>query len=48
MYQKLLATHRVGFEVLSSGALVPAVEGSTKPMSVIVTNARIGVVEQYD
>jgi hypothetical protein len=36
------------FETSSSGALIPATEGSTKPMSVIVTNAGIAVVEQYD
>jgi len=34
------------FEMSSSGALVPATEGSTK--SVVVTNAVVAVVEQYD
>ena len=36
------------FEVSSSGALVPVTEGSTKPVSVQITNAGIAVVEQYD
>jgi hypothetical protein len=36
------------FEVTSSGALVPATEGSTKPVTVQVTNAGIATVEQYD
>jgi hypothetical protein len=36
------------FEVSSSGALTPAVEGSSKPVTVTVTNAGIAVVEQYD
>ena len=36
------------FEVSSSGALIPATEGSTKPTSMVVTNAGIATVEQYD
>jgi hypothetical protein len=32
----------------SSGALVPPTEGSTRPVSVIVTNAGIAAVEQFD
>jgi Arm DNA-binding domain len=36
------------FEVSSSGALVPVTEGSTKPVSVQITNAGIATVEQYD
>ena len=36
------------FETSSSGALVPATEGSTKPVTVNVTNAGIAIVEQYD
>jgi hypothetical protein len=36
------------FEVSSSGALIPATEGSTKPTSMLVTNAGIATVEQYD
>ena len=36
------------FEVSSSGALVPATEGSTKPVTVTVANAGIATVEQYD
>jgi hypothetical protein len=36
------------FETSSSGALVPPTEGSTKPTSVIVTNAGIAVVDRYD
>jgi hypothetical protein len=34
------------FEVSSSGALIPATEGSTKPTTVTVTNAGIANVEQ--
>jgi hypothetical protein len=47
--QRILA-HAVAqrFEVSSSGALVSPTEGSTKPTSVIVTNAGIAVVEQFD
>jgi hypothetical protein len=47
--QRILA-HAVAqrFEVSSSGALVPAVEGSSKPVTVTVTNAGIATVEQYD
>jgi hypothetical protein len=42
--------HAIGqkFEVSSSGALIPATEGSTKPVTVTVTNAGIAVVEQFD
>jgi hypothetical protein len=36
------------FEVSSSGALIPPTEGSTKPMTVTVTNAGVAVVEQFD
>jgi hypothetical protein len=36
------------FEVSSSGALVPLTEGSTKPVTVTVTNAGIAAVEQFD
>jgi hypothetical protein len=36
------------FETSSSGALIPATEGSTRPVTVTVTNAVIAVVEQYD
>jgi hypothetical protein len=36
------------FEVSSSGALIPATEGSTKPVTVQVTHAGIATVEQYD
>jgi hypothetical protein len=36
------------FERSSSGALVAPTEGSTKPVSVVVTNAGIATVEQYD
>ena len=36
------------FEVSSSGALVAATEGSTKPVSVVVTSAGIATVEQFD
>jgi hypothetical protein len=36
------------FETSSSGALVAATEGSTKPTSVVVTNAGIATVEQFD
>jgi hypothetical protein len=36
------------FEVSSSGALVPLTEGSTKAVTVTVTNAGIATVEQYD
>jgi hypothetical protein len=36
------------FETSSSGALIPATEGSTKPVSVIVTAAGLATVEQYD
>jgi hypothetical protein len=36
------------FETSSSGALVPAIEGSTKPVTVTVANAGIATVEQYD
>jgi hypothetical protein len=36
------------FEVSSSGAFIPATEGSTKPLALHVTNAGIAVVEQYD
>jgi hypothetical protein len=39
---------RQKFEVSSSGALIPATEGSTKSVSVVVTNAGIAVVEQFD
>jgi hypothetical protein len=36
------------FEVSSSGALVAPTEGSTKPTSVVVTNAGIVTVEQFE
>jgi hypothetical protein len=36
------------FETSSSGAFVPVTEGSTKPVTVTVTNAGIATVEQYD
>jgi hypothetical protein len=36
------------FEVSSSGALVSPTGGSTKPTSVVVTNAGIAIVEVYD
>jgi hypothetical protein len=36
------------FETSSSGALIPPTEGSTKPVTVTVTNAGIATVEQYD
>jgi hypothetical protein len=36
------------FETSSSDALIAATEGSTKPVTVTVTNAGIAVVEQYD
>ena len=36
------------FETSSSGALVAPTEGSTKPVSVVVTNAGVATVEQYD
>jgi hypothetical protein len=36
------------FEVSSSGALVPVTEGSTKSVTVQVTNAGIATVEPYE
>jgi hypothetical protein len=36
------------FETSSSGARAPVTEGSTKPVSVQVTNAGTTTVEQYD
>jgi hypothetical protein len=36
------------FEVSSSGALVATTEGSTRPVSVVVTSAGIATVEQFD
>jgi hypothetical protein len=39
---------RQRFEVSSSGALTPATEGSTRPTSIVVTNAGIANVECYD
>ena len=36
------------FETSSSRALIPATEGSTKAVTVTVTNAGIATVEQYD
>jgi hypothetical protein len=47
--QRILA-HAVSqkFEVSSSGALVAATEGSTKPVTLQVTNAGIATVEMYD
>jgi hypothetical protein len=36
------------FEISSSGALVLPTEGSTKPVTVTVTNAGIAVVEQFE
>jgi hypothetical protein len=35
-------------EVSSSGALVAPTEGSTRPTSLVVTNAGIAAVEQFD
>jgi hypothetical protein len=47
--QRILA-HPVAqrFEVSSSGALIPATEGSTKPVTVTITNAGIATVEQFE
>jgi hypothetical protein len=47
--QRVLA-HAVAqkFEVSSSGAFIPATEGSTKPLALHITNAGVAVVEQYD
>jgi hypothetical protein len=39
---------RQRFEVSSSGALVAATENSTRPTSIVVTNAGVVVVEQFD
>jgi hypothetical protein len=36
------------FEVSSSGALVPVIQSSTKPVTVQVANAAIAVFEQFD
>ncbi len=36
------------FEVSSSGALVAPTEGSTRPVSVVVTNAGVATVEQFE
>jgi hypothetical protein len=36
------------FETSSSGALVTAAEGSTKPMTTRVTHAGIAIVDQFD
>jgi hypothetical protein len=36
------------FEVSSSGAVVAPTEGSTKPVTVTITNAGIAAVEQFD
>jgi hypothetical protein len=36
------------FETSSSGALIPATEGSTKPVTVTVTKSGIAAVKQYD
>jgi hypothetical protein len=36
------------FETSSSGALLPVTEGSSRPVTVCVTNAGIATVEQYD
>jgi hypothetical protein len=36
------------FETSSSGALIPATEGSTKPVTMQVTNAGIAAVDQFD
>jgi hypothetical protein len=36
------------FEMSSSGALVPPTEGSTNPVSVVVTKAGLATVFQYD
>jgi hypothetical protein len=32
----------------SSGALVPPTEGSTKPVSLVITNAGVARIERYD
>jgi hypothetical protein len=47
--QRILA-HAVAqkFETSSSRALIPATEGSTKAVTVTVTNNGIATVEQYD
>jgi hypothetical protein len=47
--ERILA-HAVGekFEITSSGALVPATEGSTRPVTTRVTYAGIATVGQYD
>jgi hypothetical protein len=36
------------FEVSSSGALVAATEGSTKPVTMTITNAGVTIVETFD
>jgi hypothetical protein len=36
------------FETSSSGALVPPTEGSTKPVSLVITNAGVARIERYD
>jgi hypothetical protein len=36
------------FETSSSGALVTAVENSTKPVTTRVTHAGLAIVDQYD
>ena len=36
------------FEVSSIGALVPTTEGSTRPVSLVVNNAGIAAVEQFE
>jgi hypothetical protein len=47
---KRILAHAVAqkFETSSSGALIPAIEGSAKSVTVTVTNAGIATVEQFD
>jgi hypothetical protein len=49
MSQRILP-HAVAqkFETSSSGALIPATEGSTKPVSLIVIGAGLARFEQYE
>jgi hypothetical protein len=39
---------RQAMTMSSSGALIAATEGSTRPVTLQVTNAGIATVEQYD
>jgi hypothetical protein len=36
------------FEIAPDGTFAPVTEGSTKPTSVVVTNAGVATVEQYE